>query len=340
MREPNLYRRGETFWLRAEVRGHEYRESLRTNDLKSARKARDARLKEIEGAVWRGRRTWGQALDAWADHITGQLGPATLSRYATSFIQCDPYLSPLDIDKIDGKAIAALIQGRRAGGASPATVRRDLTAVSRVLEYSEAMEWREGNPTLSKRRLLKERRDPIELPTEAAYEAVLGYAAKTFAPLIKAARLTGCRQAELVNLAPGAFDPMTGNLDVIGKGNKRRVIRLSHAATAHLVKQSSEGGFLFPRAGGKMQDRTSNKFTLLCRNLIRRDPAFRRFRFHDLRHLFAVEALRGGMSIYALSKHLGHTSVQTTEIYLSFLTAEEAEFARELAQKVGTLIVN
>jgi integrase/recombinase XerD len=47
-----------------------------------------------------------------------------------------------------------------------------------------------------------------------------------------------------------------------------------------------------------------------------------------------VEALRDGWSIYALSQHLGHTSVKTTEIYLAFLTPEEADRAKnETAQK-------
>jgi integrase/recombinase XerD len=35
------------------------------------------------------------------------------------------------------------------------------------------------------------------------------------------------------------------------------------------------------------------------------------------------------MSIYDLSKHLGHTSVKTTEIYLDFLTPAEAEQAKD-----------
>ena len=55
---------------------------------------------------------------------------------------------------------------------------------------------------------------------------------------------------------------------------------------------------------------------------------FRRFRFHDLRHLHAVEYLKVGGSLYDLSKRLGHTSVKTTEIYLDFLTAEEAAKAK------------
>ena len=57
--------------------------------------------------------------------------------------------------------------------------------------------------------------------------------------------------------------------------------------------------------------------------------AFKPFRFHDLRHLFAVEYLRGGGGIYKLQQTLGHSSVKTTEIYLQYLTPEEAARAKE-----------
>jgi integrase/recombinase XerD len=60
------------------------------------------------------------------------------------------------------------------------------------------------------------------------------------------------------------------------------------------------------------------------------NPTFRRFRFHDLRHAFAVNALKAGMSIYSLCKHLGHGSISVTEKYLNYLTPEEA-----LAAKAG-----
>jgi integrase/recombinase XerD len=56
-----------------------------------------------------------------------------------------------------------------------------------------------------------------------------------------------------------------------------------------------------------------------------RKAAFAPFRFHDLRHLFA---LRGGMGVYALSHHLGHGSVSVTEIYLRFLDGDAAQIAR------------
>jgi len=42
----------------------------------------------------------------------------------------------------------------------------------------------------------------------------------------------------------------------------------------------------------------------------------RRWRLHDLRHTFAINALLEGADIYDLSRHLGHASVKTTEIYI------------------------
>lgn len=61
---------------------------------------------------------------------------------------------------------------------------------------------------------------------------------------------------------------------------------------------------------------------------------FRPFRFHDLRHLHAVNWLKSGRSIYVLQQRLGHTSVKTTEMYLTFLTAQEKH--RAMFGRVGT----
>ncbi len=60
------------------------------------------------------------------------------------------------------------------------------------------------------------------------------------------------------------------------------------------------------------------------------EPTFRRFRFHDLRHRFAVDYLRSGRgSLYDLQQEMGHTSIKVTEGYLVFLTAEEKAQAKD-----------
>lgn len=332
MPEENLYQRGETWWLRAEIGGVKYRESLRTGDVKRARKLRDQRLDAIKADVHHGeaRRSWHEAVTAWIRHAKGTISSNTLKRYAVSLKQVESLLAAHSISSIDGKAIGSLMEARRASGATHATLNRDLTAVSAVLTFAEAMGWREGNPTLSKRRLNRERRDPIYLPTDESIRMVLDACTPEFRAMMLAARYTGCRQAELADLKWGQYRfGLRGErptLDIIGKGNKRRTIRLADWIPDFVPEAPAEG-FIFCKKDGTPFTKPSQDFAHFRRK-VERSPGFKRFRFHDLRHLFAVEALRGGMGIYALSKHMGHSSVTVTEIYLSFLTGDEANQAR------------
>ena len=48
-------------------------------------------------------------------------------------------------------------------------------------------------------------------------------------------------------------------------------------------------------------------------------------RFHDLRRTFGLNLIKQGMSIYKVSKLLGHKSVRTTEQYYAPLLAVEIE---------------
>jgi integrase/recombinase XerD len=280
---------------------------------------------------------------AWARRVSsqpGKKGPiasSTAKRYGVSLLQCESHLASYDIDKIDGKVISSLV-AERLKIASIATVRRDLTAISQVLDYAISQEWCEGNPALEKQRqrFMKERRDPIVLPDHGEIEAVIAASRPCIGALIRAAWLTGCRQAELVNATWNAFNKKAGTLEVTGKGNKRRTIQLSSQALSHFLAQpvTLRSELIFCNENGSRFVSVSSRFGARRKATAKKRKKFLGFRFHDLRHLFAVEALRGGMSVYRLSKHLGHTSVKTTEIYLTFLTPEEAERAKETSVNV------
>lgn len=54
------------------------------------------------------------------------------------------------------------------------------------------------------------------------------------------------------------------------------------------------------------------------------------FRFHDLRHPFAVNHLRDGGSIYDLQLVLGHSSVKVTEMYLDYVDPTTRQRAMRL----------
>ncbi len=168
--EKNMFERGGVWWLKAKAHGREYRESLHTSDVREARRFRDAKLKALKAAAYHGEHviTWAKAVSAWHAHIEEQMAPSSLKRYLMSLAMCEPDLRSLRVNEVDGRVLRGLVRRRQAEGATPSTIRRDLTAISRVLTFAEANEWREGNPSLDVRRLLRERRSPITLPVESS----------------------------------------------------------------------------------------------------------------------------------------------------------------------------
>jgi integrase/recombinase XerD len=68
----------------------------------------------------------------------------------------------------------------------------------------------------------------------------------------------------------------------------------------------------------------------------KRDVEFQPFRFHDLRHLHAVNWLKDLRSICILRNRLGHTSARMTEEYCAFLTPEEAMIVKGLSVASAT----
>jgi integrase/recombinase XerD len=283
--------------------------------------------------------TWDAACLAWAEHIGHDVGAKTAQRYAVSLKQIDGFLRSLHVDEIDRGVVSDIVKARRTAGVSTATIRRDLTALSRVLAFAEDEEWREGNPALERLRRLKEKRDPIVLPQTADIEAVIARAPGNFKALIRAAWLTGCRQEELVAAERRRLDHRAQQLTVIGKGNKLRVIQLSEAAYAlfRSLPVNLATKWLFWHHDGEDYANVSSRFGLFVDQVAgsaqRVGTEFHPFRFHDLRHRYAVDYLKGGGNLYTLQGQLGHSSVKTTEIYLKYLTPEEAQRAKFASER-------
>jgi hypothetical protein len=163
----NLYRRGAIWWGRVQVAGAEHRRSLRTRDRSEAADRLKAWRAELERAAHFGivRHSWPEAVTKYvAEIMPGAVKPSTATRYLCSFRVVDPILADLYLDQI-GRPTIARIAGRK--GATNATKRRDLTAVSQVLRAAVSWGWIETNPARDfDRGVIRERRDPIRLPTE------------------------------------------------------------------------------------------------------------------------------------------------------------------------------
>jgi integrase/recombinase XerD len=311
------------------------------------------------------RRTFAEAMEAWGRFIADNIAGSTFSRYLSSLAVLQPFLQGLYLDEIDKKLIGSIVDSRRdvpyvpKGKKHPikvsiATIKRDLTALSSVFDYCVDQEWMDTNPAMAwlkpggrKKSRLQERRDPILLPEIAHIQMVVDRAPGLFAEMIRAAVKTGARLDELAKGDRPHFDRDRKQLTVVGKRNKLRVI--------DLVDGGEDFGFdLFSRLPASLETKAlfwhrriakrraklgqqparryrqvSSHFGRLVETVEqqaqKQEQDFRPFRFHDLRHVHAVNWLKSGRSIYVLQQRLGHTSIKTTEMYLAYLTPEEKQ---------------
>lgn len=334
-----LYRRGDILWARFKVRGVEYRESLRTRSVSIAEKRMKAVRKEIEDRVFYGAAeavSWPEAVVAWDGWIKRQgKRPGTIKRYLVSLTQLRPWLDDKDLQRIDHDLVKDIVRGRSKLGASNATIRRDLSALASVLDAAIDEGWIKENPAHSyDRRRLSERRDPIMLPDGASIAAVLAVGSR-FIDMAALSRLTGMREEEIASLRHDQIDRGRMSISLVHtKGRRAREVPIGPDALAIIDRQPQflRSPFAFWRGEGARFNHVGAQFYAtvgrVARKAAQAGQPFRRFRFHDLRHLFAVEALREGrLSLYALQQVLGHSSVKTTEGYLDHLTPEERQAA-------------
>jgi integrase/recombinase XerD len=245
------------------------------------------------------------------------------------------------LSEIDGKLIADIIRARSKAGVINATIKRDLVAVSSVMNYAIGQGWLEVNPVLPRMKLLEERRDPIVLPVSESVDLVVARSPGMIADLVRVAFATGARQDELVTARREHIDHDRRQLIIIGKRNKRRTIDLEPFGGYDVINAlPARGPWLFWHSDGENYKNFASQFAAIVNRAttwaVANNVPFRPFRFHDLRHLHAVNWLKDGRSIYVLQRRLGHASIKTTELYCEFLTPEEDMAVKGLSgHKIG-----
>jgi integrase/recombinase XerD len=182
--------------------------------------------------------------------------------------------------------------GRRPG-ISNATRRRDITAVSVVLRWCVAQNWREDNPAASwDRSIIKERRDPIVLPESYDIDYVVAVAPGNFANLIRFAQYTGMREEECASLERSQIDLRRAAINLTKtKTNRPRSVPLDERALGTFAGTPPRLGcsFVFWHPPGDRYMNVASRFVAIVKRAHARAKAEKRplprgFRFHDLRH--------------------------------------------------------
>ena len=245
-------------------------------------------------------------------------------------------IGDMAVDTITASTITGYAS-RRSLTATNATIRRDITALSRLLASCVAWGYRQDNPArFYDRSLLRERREPIQPPDPRDVATVIAAAPPAMAKVLRLLDQSGMRTNEAVALAADEIFLDRRQIALTRtKTNRPRTIPFvtpgGDASTA-LVDLPRHGP-LFPSGTGKpyanFPTHAAKVIALAEAREKKAGRPFRRFRVHDLRHGFAIRWLRNGGNLYNLSKHLGHSSVVTTEVsYVRYLTTQEQDYAR------------
>ena len=134
---------------------------------------------------------------------------------------------------------------------------------------------------------------------------------KKFNQFVQFAYYTGARSGEIRSLAKE--NVLDDSIIVRGKTG-RRIVKLNNQAKEVIRNQDELWDYT--------KDYVSHRFKKEVRRL-----GIRNARFHDLRRTFGLNLIKQGMSIYKVSKLLGHKSVRTTEQhYAPLLTVEIEDF--------------
>lgn len=136
---------------------------------------------------------------------------------------------------------------------------------------------------------------------------------------------SGLRVSELVTLTIQRLYLDEEMVQVIGKGNKERLVPIGAEAIQHIrnylnqvryhmdVKSGEESYLFLNRRGAHL---TRNMIFIILKQLTLAAGVRKNVSPHTFRHSFATHLVQNGADLRAVQEMLGHASITTTEIYL------------------------
>lgn len=275
---------------------------------------------------------WTQALGELGRHLRDERGrsPNTVAAYvgdARQFADFCIGFGIVDPDEVEPLVVRRWLAGLDRQGYARASIARKASTLRRWFNVLTRRGLVDADPTARLATRSPGRRLPTVLQPEQV-EALLETAGSSERTgerdraVIELLYGAGARVSELVNLDLDALDLEQGQLRLLGKGGRERLVPLGepavdalrawigHARLAYApppdepaVFLSTSGGRLGARGVRAMVDRVAR-----TAGLPHTTP-------HTLRHSFATHLLEGGADMRSVQELLGHASLTTTQIY-------------------------
>ncbi len=215
-------------------------------------------------------------------------------------------------------------------GYAPATVNSMLSAVNRLLKFLGREECRVRSLRIQRRTFREQRRELTRGEYQRLLDAAAGLGRERLALLMETICATGIRVSEVRYITVEAA--RAGRTEIRLKGKIRTILlpsKLCRKLLKYARKQKTASGEIFlTRSGAPVSRRQIwREMKALCKEAgVEASKVFP----HNLRHLFATAFYRACRDIVKLADVLGHSSIDTTRIYLMTTGAEHARQMEKL----------
>lgn len=275
--------------------------------------------------------------------VEKRCSPHTVAAYTRDLQSLVSYCERSGLESwtaIDSGHLRSFAARLHAGGLGPRSIQRRLSAVRSFYEYlqREAHALRLGvrreesdvarlrsNPGQDVRAPKAVRRLPETLDADQMARLLEIPAGEPFATrdraIMELLYSSGLRLAEIVGLDLGSLDLRDRTVQVLGKGNKARVVPVGRVAIRALeqwlaeragIARAGQQALFVGRSGGRLGRRAVE---LRVAYWARRQGLPAHVYPHLLRHSFASHLLESGAELRGVQELLGHADIATTQIY-------------------------
>lgn len=263
--------------------------------------------------------------------------PETLRAYRNDLFFFEEFCSRAGITRvedIDHRLLRRYLANLQTRGYARSTVARRSSAVRGYFRFLVRRGYLQDDPASALSPPRRDRRLPRvlrldEIDTAEAKQGLHIYRTSLRdMALVELLYATGMRVGELAALDVEDLDLKRGEVRVLGKGRKERVIPVHDVAMQlvanymekerpALAANASEGGndgdpLFVSVKGGRLSDRGVRR---VVDRFFRGLEGGKRISPHTLRHTFATHMLQGGADLRTVQELLGHVDLSTTQIY-------------------------
>ena len=266
--------------------------------------------------------------DAFAAHLRQEeRSSGTIEKYLRDAAEFSRWLGGQALNK---EAAAGWREHLLEEGYAPATINSMLSAVNALLRFLGREDCRIKFLRVQRRAFREQSREM----TQAEYRRLLAAAAEQrqdrLGLLMETICATGIRVSEVQYITVEAA--RNGRAEIYLKGKIRTILlpaKLCRKLLKYARKHNTASGEIFLTRSGKPISRRQiwREMKALCQKAgVESSKVFP----HNLRHLFATAFYRACRDIVKLADILGHSSIDTTRIYLMTTGAEHARQLEKL----------